>query len=202
MPPAGNPFSVFHIRNSRRCRRLVDKKSLEQAVRSFMYKHPVRGHDMRHAIAIMIVVAMVLGLPIAASIIPAHSVKAALVPKIVDGTVRDPLGTLANGALVTVRMMNGATVTGTQTYTTAADGFYTVTFNLGEWDPGYTISVFAELGPNTGSNSTIADDEPFQTVNVTLGAVIPEFSSLTVVSGSFIVVALAVVLVSRRRVGR
>ena len=202
---------------------MVDKELLEQAVKSFMYKHPVGGHDMKHGIAVLTVMVMVLGLPISAivlnnpssanaSVTPPKGSQAddgqmtvsqqSVFPKIVDGTVRDLVGTPIGGASVTVTMMNGTTVTGTQTYTTVLDGFYTVTFQPAEWNAGYTITVSVTKGPEIGWNSTAADSEPFQTVDVTLGVVIPEISGLTVVGVPLFVAALAAIFFRRRTAGR
>jgi len=105
-------------------------------------------------------------------------------PKEVDGIVTGSSGPV-NGADVTINVRNKTSgqVVATLYATTSAGGFYTVTFERSSWEIGDTIEVIATYGAESGTNSVFADGEPFQTVNVALQPVIPEFPGF-----SFIVV--------------
>ena len=129
---------------------------------------------------------------------------AASFPLNVRGYVWDAEGNDIEGANVTVKMLNGATLIKTLYYdATEPDGLYAVTFGPVDWNPGYTIEVIAAFGGDSVTNSTAAPPETGLTVkyvNATLSLTIPELGSglttaLTVAS----FMAVVVVLVSRRR---
>jgi len=184
---------------------LVDSKILEQTMRSFMYRHPVGGRHMRHAITIIVIVAAVIAVPFSALLVPAHHAGAALGPKIVDGYIRDTGGSPVSGANVTVKVFDGATLRATQYYVplTGSDGFYTVTFRETQYDVGNTILVTATKGLQTGTNSAAIVDEEPQSIDVTLDVIIPEFSGyLPVVGGTLLVAALALGASRGRRSGQ
>ena len=109
----------------------------------------------------------------------AGNCSASVFPKLVDGYVFDVSGVPIPDANVTIRIYDGVTLKGTQYYdATENDGFYTVTFDGPQWDPGNEIEVTARYDLESAQNSTTADDEPFQSVNVTMSLAIPEFGSL------------------------
>jgi hypothetical protein len=173
---------------------LIDKEILEQVMRSFMYTHPVRRWNMKHLLVVLLVVAAVVAVPVSTAVLPARNVTASLFPKIIDGTVRDLGGIPVPGVNVTVRMYDGAVLKATQFYdATNAAGFYTVTFEMSQWDIGYTITVDVKKDAATGSTSTTANDEAVQTMDVTLGTNIPEFSGYlpVVAAGAVVVIVLA-----------
>lgn len=131
--------------------------------------------------------------------------EAALFPVNVRGYVEDLAHNKIQGANVTVEMVNTASVvTATRWYdSTLSSGLYTVSFEGGYWDPGYTIRVTARYGSDTGQSSATATSDPAQWVNVTLSIVIPEFGGLLGLSMSFVTIGMMAMFVvgyrSRRR---
>lgn len=133
----------------------------------------------------------------------AATTSASVFPKVVDGYVRDLSGLPVPGANVTVSVYDGATLKGTQYYdSTEGDGFYTVTLEGPQWDPGDEIRVTATYGLESAQNSTVADDGPFQSVDVTMSIVIPEFGTYSgspVLGLSLGIIAIFAIVASRRR---
>lgn len=121
----------------------------------------------------------------------------------VRGYIYDSLYNPVEGANVTVTMKDtGGTPTATYYFDESlSNGYYSVTFAMAEWEEDYTIEVTAELGAYESMNWTTADDSPFQTVNVTLLTVIPEFGDILGSPAVFVVlVTLAMfIVISRKR---
>jgi hypothetical protein len=153
----------------------------------------VRSNDGQRAFAAALL-AIALMVPAAVSI-GSGPADAAVFPKIVEGYVLDPLGGPVEGANVTVRSYDNATLKGTLYYDSSeSDGFYTVTFEGSQWNPNYTLEVTAVLGADSAQNSTLADSTPLQSLNVTLPVpievvvdVVPGWSmfSVPVVNGGY-----------------
>ena len=102
-------------------------------------------------------------------------------PKNVNGYVRDSGGHLLTGADVAVTVYNRTThlPTGpTLTMTSDEDGFYFVDVDPANWGIGDTITVVATFESNQVSNSTLADPEPVQEVNLQFPLGIAQFGSL------------------------
>ncbi len=110
-----------------------------------------------------------------------QSVSAATVPKGVRGYVEDSVGNRLDGALVVVNIRAQAdydTIRATGSDTTGSDGYYSVTFAMGEWDIGDTIQVIATYDSHQHSNETTADAGAIQDVWVVFPYEIPQFGSL------------------------
>jgi hypothetical protein len=118
-------------------------------------------------------------------------------PVNVRGYVEDLAHNKIQGANVTVEMVNtGSVVTATLWYdSTLSSGLYTVSFQSGDWDPGYTIRVTARYGSDTGQNSAVATSDGMQWVNVTVSTVIPEFSGLLGLSMPLVTIGMMAIFV-------
>lgn len=183
------------------------EKELEKAMNSFMYVHPVRDRKKEN-IAVMIALSATLFMvPVVAALFvtPATIVSAQNSGlKIMSGTITDSMGSPVVGANVNVSMYDATTSVWVSSllYTTLSSGFYTVTFGgMGgaAWEIGDRVVATATLGPDTGSNEAIADAEPVQTIDVTMGAVIPEFSAPIGVTGAAVFVCLLFFVTRGRR---
>lgn len=105
------------------------------------------------------------------------SIEAAF-PLVARGHVWDVGGAPIPGAEVEVSVKEDDEVRATYTDTTNATGGYSVTFSHEVWDAGNTILVVVEFGGDSVENSTVANEDPVQYVNVTMTIAIPEFSDL------------------------
>ena len=126
----------------------------------------------------------------------------ATVPKDVRGYIYDSLYNPVEGANVTVTMEDTDGTPSTTYYfdESLSSGYYKVTFDLDEWEVGYAIDVTAKFGGDERTNSTMADVEPFQMVNVTLLlTTIPEFDGLFGSSAAFVVVVTIVMFIVIRK---
>ena len=194
-------------------------------MRAFMYVGAARGRTRRHIFMVALVAAVVVAIPITASMMTSEdaanpdkgqndtensnpgdgqkamaSANPSTDPKPVNGYVYNLGGLPVSGASVTVQMINGVTIVDTQTspFPTGPDGFYAVTFDPTKWDIGWTIQIEAVRSPEIGVNFTVCDDAFSQYLNATLGLIIPEFSSYAPVIGVSLFVAVLVVSSSRR----
>jgi hypothetical protein len=127
----------------------------------------------------------------------------ALSNKIVDGYITELGGQPSVGAQVRVEIWGGAWPVQSffrtsQSDITDSSGHYEVTINGNYWDPHNTIWVFANDGVYQGDRKVEANGDDFQTVNVTLGRLIPEFGSPMVI----VAISVLVVLLSCGRVAR
>ena len=84
---------------------------------------------------------------------------------------------------------------------TDALGYYDVTFSSNFWDPHNTIKVIVTYGLSQETRIVEADEDPYQTVDVTMNPAIPEFSGslgpLAMVAGC--AVSISALLGRRRR---
>ena len=150
--------------------------------------------------AIAVLAILVPAFQLAAPATPAtDSEVSGLFPKAVRGHVTDLLGYPIEGANVTVVVKSGAIVRATLWYdSTEPDGYYLVTFEGNQWDEGNIIEVTARYGSETAQNSTVADSQPYQNVDVRFSFAIPEFGQML----PFVTVgSVAVLVVFRRRSG-
>jgi len=119
-------------------------------------------------------------------------------PKIVSGHVYDSLLNPVPGADVTVMIKYDSTVRKTLTTSTDLSGFYTVTFgSASDWNEGETIQVDVTYDSLSATNSTIANLNPSQIVDVHFTEVIPEFGGLLVIV--VLILPLLVAFVHRYR---
>jgi len=166
-------------------------------------RFPRDGSGRMRTGALLVVVAVaVVAMFFNSSILSESKIKARIAgdgPKIVWGHVSDSLRNPVVGSNVVVKMKDGSTVRSTLSTTTNSAGFYTVTFDRLVWDVGNTVEVNASLGSMYAVNSTAADANPDQVVDVLFTVPIPEFSSAFVIVGAMVV--LLVLLRSRIRRG-
>ena len=101
-------------------------------------------------------------------------------PKTIRGHVQDSSGNPLNGSNVMVAVKAGSDIRAVQYAITDELGFYMVTFDQGDWNAGNTIEVSAANGSETATNSTDADNYPYQEINVRLAAEVPEFGDSVV----------------------
>jgi hypothetical protein len=150
-----------------------------------------------------LVLTMVLTVAIVAMVLVSYGVNAATGPKQVRGYARDVDGRLIQGIPVTIniRWASDDSVRATLAASSDENGYYSVTFEYSQWDIGDRIQVIATHGSNQVSNSTIADDFPFQYCNVTFPYEIPEFGSMIgfIIAGGLIAAAAMVFLVSKKK---
>lgn len=168
--PAIKNIYIRNRSNTAYLDRLQGRKSMAY---SALYRHRKAGFAVSFCI-------VMVGLVLLSVTITSDNVAAGTGPKGVVGIVRDSVGRLLEGAVVTVNMFNGAgpAIRDTQTDTTDIDGQYSVSFDLNDWFVGDTIQVIAICEGAEEENSTTADDSPFQQVDVTYAFEIPEFGSL------------------------
>lgn len=123
-------------------------------------------------------------------------------PLDVRGTVYDSLGSPVAGANVTVKIIHLSITIATLWYdSTESNGLYSVWFGMSDWNVGDTIEVTAKYGLDQATNSTVANADPVQAVDVHIGSlVIPEFGGLLLSPLAFASVgSIALILVFRRR---
>ena len=157
----------------------------------------------RFGIRRMTVVALFAGFVAIACVAVPQETSAATFVKAVRGNVYDSLSNPIEGANVTVVVKDGETVTATYYYDeTTSEGYYQVTIAAVEWNVGYTIEVTAKFGAAEDTETVVADGEPFQTVDVTVPMVIPEFGGLLGSSVAFITVVMIAMFVIIRRTRR
>lgn len=169
-------------------------------MKHFIYRHPLREQKHYRGAVVLGLAAFVFVLPM---LLTVQTASAGVGPLIVDGTVRDSLLQNVSGASVTVQIKNGATVRDTQTTTTNATGFYTLSINPELWDIGNTVVVTATKGADSGDASATIDNDFGMTVNVTFGgSSIPELSTpaLLGVVGATVVLVLGLGVRKRRGV--
>jgi len=128
--------------------------------------------------------------------------KAADAPKTVYGVVYDEIGQPIAGATVTVTMKYGLDNNRSQLIygPTDTDGYYLLVFDISQWMEHDTIEVVASRsGQDTATNSTEANPEGSQQVDVQFLELIPEFTNPAFVISAFCVTALLVFRGSRNR---
>jgi parallel beta-helix repeat protein len=120
--------------------------------------------------------------------------------KLVFGIVRGDDGNPLEGAGVTVVMKDGETVVSMKAALTDSSGAYNVTFEWLLWNVGYTIEVTATYESVQASNSTDADVNAAQEVDVTYEYEIPDFGSLWgfLIAG-LLVGAVGIILLMRQK---
>lgn len=146
---------------------------------------------------------MALSVALVAMFLVSYGASAATGPKQVRGYVWDVDGRLVQGISVTinVRWASDDTVRSTLTDTSDENGYFSVSFGPSDWDIGDRIQVIGTHESNQQSNSTTADDLPFQWCNVTFPYAIPEFGSVIgfAIAGGLIAAVAVVFLVSKRK---
>lgn len=122
-------------------------------------------------------------------------------PKNVRGHVEDSGGNPLYGSNVMVIVKDGSDIRAVLYAVTDVSGFYLVTFNQSEWNAGDTIEVSATNGSTTVTNTTEADNYPYQDVNVFIVVEVPEFghSIVLVLAASSAMIAVFGSAVWRRR---
>ncbi len=117
-------------------------------------------------------------------------------PKVVFGIVRGEDGNPLPGAGVTVTMKDGATVAATKAAQTDTSGSYGVIFAWDEWNVSYAIDVTATSGGSQAFNSSVADVNSSQEIDVMFEYEIPDFGSFYgfLVAGLFIGIIGAILL--------
>jgi hypothetical protein len=131
----------------------------------------IRGRRMTLALSMTVAVSIV------AMFLLAQSANAALWPKNVRGTVWDNTGRPVPDTPITINILRQSdnSIRATYTATTNSEGFYSKSVLAADWDAGDTIQVIATHGADQRSNSSIANANPVQYVNVTFPYEIPEF---------------------------
>jgi hypothetical protein len=133
--------------------------------------------------------------------LPQSAVSADFV-KGVRGYIYDSLSNPIEGANVTVVVKDtGGSTTATYYFDggSLSNGYYQVTVAQNEWDVGYTIEVTARFDSSEKTETVVADDMPFQDVDVTLPIAIPEFGGILGSSVGFIVVVIIAMFIVFRR---
>jgi hypothetical protein len=148
----------------------------------------------------MIMLGVAVAALLAASMLWTPSAGAAPIATMdVKGYIYDESFDVVGGADVTVTTKDGETVIASYGAVSGVEGYYQVTFGLGEYDFGCTIVVTATDGVLANENTTVAVvDALWNWVNVTLIDEIPEFGGgamVLTVSGIMVIF----VVVGRRR---
>jgi len=144
---------------------------------------------------------MIIAVAVAAIMIAPAIVSGASGPKQVRGYIWDNTGRDLEGADVTVNIRYPDTsLRSTLSDTSDANGYYSVTFGPSDWDIGNTIEVISTYDSNQETNSTSANANPFQWVNITYPFGIPEFGSTLgiLVAGGFLG-AVSIAMLSRKK---
>ncbi len=114
----------------------------------------------------------------------------------VKGYIYDESFDVVGDADVTVTTKDGETVMASYYTTSGVEGYYQVTFGLGEYDFGCTVEVTATDGVLTNTNSTVAvEDALWNFVNVTLSTEIPEFGGVNSISMIFAVSGIIAIFI-------
>jgi hypothetical protein len=147
---------------------LYDAKPLGGATKMSLR---IRGRRITLALSMTVVVSIV------AVVFLAQSTSAALWPKNVRGTVWDNTGTPIANLPITINILKQSdlSIRATYTATTNLDGFYSKSVLAADWDIGDTIQILVTLRGDQGSNSSVANANPVQYVNVTFPYEIPDF---------------------------
>jgi hypothetical protein len=126
-------------------------------------------------------------------------------PKAVRGYIWDNMGNTVEGAHVLVEIINpgNGAVKASGSYDSDEDGFYSVLFGNFDWDVGDTIKVTATYNSVPRSNSTVADANPIQMVDVTFPFEIPQMGGgwlgLLVSGGAVAAVALVIMGMPKKK---
>lgn len=131
-------------------------------------------------------------------------VEGSLTNKTIQGHIQDTIGTPLSGADVTIEIWGGFWpdqdfLRTTSSTVSDAYGNYEVTINSNYWDPHNTIKVIVTYGPDEGTRSVEANDQEYQTVDVTISVAIPEFSNLPGLLVAICGCAVSVLLLGARR---
>jgi hypothetical protein len=120
-------------------------------------------------------------------------------PSIIDGKVTDSVGRPIVGAAVTVVMKNGTLTVDTASNTTDGDGFYTISFAVDKWAPGFNVTATATYNSVQTSDNATVDDGGFATIDLQFPFEIPQFGSiLGFVAAAGLIGAVAVVFLVRK----
>ena len=158
-----------------------------------------RRRSCLHAIAVGIAIALPSFLLISTN------VQGALTDKTISGHVYDQNSQPINGASVSIEIWGGYwpdrdTLRISDSTVTNTWGYYEVTINSNYWDPHNTIIVHVTYGITEETRIVEADGDQYQTVDVSMGIVIPELSGLiglpTTIVGCMI--TIVILLVCRR----
>jgi len=134
-----------------------------------------------------------------------HVTSEATTNKTVLGVVYDQTSQPIAGADVTVEIWGGYWpdqdfFRTSESTVTDPSGYYEVTINSNYWDPHNTIKVTVTYGSDQKTHKVEADAEQYQTVNMFMDLVIPEFSGslglLAMMAGCAVPV---VVMLARKR---
>jgi len=176
---------------------MVDRVGPRQLMRSFMYGHPHHRGNRRLAIAVVLVSLLLITLAVTLrSTMVIRAGTAASGPLIVFGTVYDSSGNPVEGADVTVTVIGSAAPP--QSVQSIVGGFYTVTFDMTDWNIGDTVRVVASFGGESGENQTTAVSVDLE-IDVSLVSAIPELHGSASVMLTIGAMAALVVIFSRRR---
>lgn len=177
---------------------MIDREPMVRMVRSFMYGRPRRDRKMPKALAILVPLAVVMTMFLVPLPTESRATISATGPLIVYGTVNSTGGGAVVGATVTVTILNGIVVRTTQSTTSVAAGFYTLTIDPTLWDIGNTIVVDASFSSAVGQNSTTAIGS-LEHIDVKLGSAIPELGGTATSVLAVCSIGMLVVLYSRKR---
>jgi hypothetical protein len=122
-------------------------------------------------------------------------------PKSVRGYINDYLGNIGVGADVLVEVVTpGDVVRASGTFTSDSTGFYSVLFGNFDWDVGDTFRVTSTFQSSTEVNSSIANANPIQWVNITYPYEIPQFGGwVGFAAAGGILAVVALVFVGNRK---
>ena len=120
--------------------------------------------------------------------------------KIVTGLVMDSGGQPIPGLTVMVTLKDGPDVRTVAYATTNETGYYSVVFFQGDWLPQDTIEVTSAYDNETVSNTSVADNYPYQQIDLRFAAEIPEFVGVAGLMACVAIFALVTsYLIFRRR---
>jgi len=133
----------------------------------------MRTRIARATLALM----MTLVVCLVSALLIANSSSAALWPKDVRGFVWDSVGREVPNVPITINILRQSdnSIRATYTATTNSAGFYSKGVLASDWDIGDKIQVIATHDGDQRANTTTADANPVQYVNVTFPYEIPQF---------------------------
>ena len=178
---------------------MADRARPRQLMKSFMYVHPHRRGNRGPVMAVVLISLLLLMLALTLrSTIVIRAGTAASDNLIVFGTVYDSSGNPVELADVTVTVVGSAAAP--QSVQSIEEGFYTVTFDMKDWQIGDTVKVVASFGGESGENQTTAGSAyPEIDVHLVPSIPIPEFHDSASVMLTIGAMASLVLLVARRR---
>jgi hypothetical protein len=121
--------------------------------------------------------------------------------KTISGFVVDPGGFPLEKGTVMISFKDGDYIRSIEYASTDLRGFYSLSFDQDMWVPGDTVEVAASLYNVTTANSSVADNFPYQEIDLSLREKVSYSWALLVVvaSGAAALAIVSVVVISRRR---